>query len=418
MKARCWLELVTLTLIFATVVACGGGQEEKILPGPSVGGQSTSGGSGATAGGGAAGSAGAACPAFTPDSCPGSEGKTACVSLQDDPSNCGACGTACMPQGVCVAGECQAPPQELGAFEGCGDVRLAIDAGQLYWTERNSGRVVRIGSTGTGVVEIATAQLAPSQVAADANGVYWFNAGDGSTGSSKLMKAPLPLGSAAPVALVTAPGAEPITGLAVADGKLYYGLGHDVHAISVDPSDTSDLVVGVAYSRMDTREPVGVPNGISVHDGRVYWVVTDVGSVESDDLLPGPDTSPRVGHSGELWPNDLGFAGAYVYYAAFESLYAAQPGQPALPVASSNDSATLTSFAVNASNAYFSDESGHLSRHELALPATSDHQPTPSLRLARDQGSVTSVVLDSASVYWASTMTSSSCAIRKMALQP
>jgi hypothetical protein len=114
----------------------------------------------------------------------------------------------------------------------------------------------------------------------------------------------------------------------------------------------------------------------------------------------------------------LGFAGDYVYYAAFESLYAAQAGQPALPVASSSDSATLTSFAVNGSNAYFSDESGHLSRHDLALPATSDHQPTPSVRLARDQGSVTSVVLDSANVYWAGTMTSSSCAIRSMALQP
>ncbi len=267
-------------------------------------------------------------------------------------------------------------------------------------------------------MEVATAQLAPNQIAVDTHGVYWFNAGDGTAGSSKVMKAALPLGGADPIALVTAPGPEPITGLAVADGKLYYGLGHDVHAISVDPSDTADVVVGVAYSRMDTREPVGVPNGISVHDGRVYWVVTDVGSVESDDLLPGPDTSPRIGHSGELWPNDLGFAGAYVYYAAFESLYAAQAGQPALPVASSSDSATLTSFAVNASNAYFSDESGHISRHDLALPATSDHQPTPSLRLARDQGSVTSVALDSNNVYWASVATSGGCAVRKMALTP
>jgi hypothetical protein len=323
-----------------------------------------------------------------------------------------------MPQAVCVSGQCQSPPQELGAFEACGDVRLALDATKVYWTEQSSGRVLSIGNSGAEVAEIATAQLAPSQIAVDTNGVYWFNAGDGTTSSSKVMKAALPLGGTSPIALVTAPGPEPITGLAVADGKLYYGLGHDVHAVSVDPSDTADVVVGVAYSRMDTREPVGVPNGISVHDGRVYWVVTDVGSVESDDLLPGPDTSPRIGHSGELWPNDLGFAGAYVYYAAFESLYAAQAGRPALPVASSSDSATLTSFAVNAANAYFSDESGHISRHDLAFPETSDHQPTPSQRLARDQSRVTSVVLDSDNVYWASVATSGRCAIRKMVLLP
>jgi hypothetical protein len=295
-------------------------------------------------------------------------------------------------------------------------VRLALDAGQLYWTERDSGRVASMSIAGEDPVELATAELSPSQIAVDAAGVYWFDAGNGSAGSSKVMKAPLPLGSAPPVALVTAPGIEPVTGLPVADGKLYYGLGHDVHAISVDATDTSDVVVGVAYARMDTREPTGVPNGISVHDGRVYWVVTDVGSIESDDLLPGPDTSPRVGHSGEMWPDDLGFAGAYVYYAAFESLYAAQAGQPALAVASSTESGNLMAFAVSESTAYFGHESGALYRHELTMPATTNSQATPSLRLARDQGSVTSVVLDADSVYWASVAASGGCVIRKAAL--
>lgn len=307
-------------------------------------------------------------------------------------------------------------PQELGTYSSCGAVRLALGGGQLYWTERQSGRVASMSLAGGDPVELATAELGPSQIAVDAAGVYWFDVGDGSAGSSKVMKAALPLGGTPPAPLVTAPGTEPITGLAVADGKLYYGLGHDVHAISVDAADTSDVVVAVAYARMDTREPAGVPNGISVHDGRVYWVVTDVGSVESDDLLPGPDTSPRVGHSGEMWPDDLGFAGQYVYYAAFESLYAALAGQPAFAVASTADPGNIMSFAVSESKAYFGNESGSLYRHDLTLPAATASEPTPSLRLARDQGSVTSVVLDGESVYWAGVDEAGGCAIRKAAL--
>jgi hypothetical protein len=244
---------------------------------------------------------------------------------------------------------------------------------------------------------------------------YWFTAGDGSDGSSQIFEIAR-AGAPGPTVLATATAAAPFVSLAVDAGHVYYGLGHDIHAISSDPSEPDDAVVGIAFARSDTRMPDGVPDGLAVHDGRVYWIVADVGSVESDDLLPGSDGMPRVGHSGELWPNDLGFAGGYVYYAAFASLYAARAGTPAIAVGSSPNDATLGAFAVNEHDGYFADVGGGISRHSLALPAAPDFQATPSTPIARGQGNVTSVVLNAKQLYWAAVDGAGACAIRTLPL--
>ena len=404
----------------AAAVSCGGDSGEKILPGPVL---MTSGGSasgGSTAGSGAGHAAGgdpAACPVQTPDRCPGPGGAPeVCVALDSDPTSCGRCGVACEPQAACAAGVCAEPPVELMAAKGCGDVRLALDGSSLFWTEQASGRVRSIALEGGPITEVASEQLAPRQLAVDAGGVYWVNQGDGTTGSSSVMKAPLPL-AAPPFALVSAPATDPITGVALESDKLYYGLGHDVHAISTDENADGDVIVGVAFARNDTREPDGVPDALSVHDGRVYWIVTDVGSVESDDILPGSDGLPRIAHGAQMWPNDLGFAGAYVYYTAFESLFAAKADSPAVAVASSNDYSPLSAFAVNAENGYFADQGGHISRHGVGLPLAPTFEPTPSAQLVRGQGNVTAVVLDAKHVYWASVdAASGACAIRTLSL--
>jgi hypothetical protein len=294
-------------------------------------------------------------------------------------------------------------------------VRLALAGGELYWTERQSGRVRAIAITGGDVTELASGQVGPRQIAVDDSSAYWFTAGDGSAGSSQVVSLPR-TGAAAPTVLKTTDATEQIVSLAVDAGQVYYGLGPNIHAISADPGKTDDVIVGIAFARGDTRMPDGIPDGLAVHDGRVYWVVADVGSVESDDLLPGSDGMPRVGHSGELWPNDLGFAGGYVYYAAFASLYAAQANMPAIAVGSSTNDATLGAFAVNEHDGYFADEGGGISRHGLALPAAPDFQATPSVPFAAGQGNVTSVVLDESRLYWAAVDAQGACAIRTLPL--
>jgi hypothetical protein len=212
-----------------------------------------------------------------------------------------------------------------------------------------------------------------------------------------------------------APGTDPITGVVAAGGKLYYGLAHDVHAYWTEGPMGHDEIVGVAVARNDTRMPDGIPNALTVHGDRVYWIVTDVGSVESDDLLPGADGYARIGHSGQMWPNDVGFAGDFAYYAAFGSLYAAQAGQPAIAVASIADG-SVAAFAVAETTAYFSDDAGRLFKHGLEQPGPPSFEPTPSIRLAQDQGKITSVVVDGSHVYWAIVDAQSGCAIRSLPL--
>lgn len=349
------------------------------------------------------------CPSYTPDRC-GDGASSSCVSLQTDAEHCGACDHGCPAQAACSAGVCSEAPEELVTAPGCGEPRLTLHGDRLFWNEPQTGRVRSISVSGGAVSELAAEQLAPGQVGVDDANAYWFTNGDGQSGSSALLRVSLS-GVSEPVLIKQAPGVEPINGLAVANGKLLYGLGHDVHGIALDALDGADDVVGVAVARNDTREPIGIPNALTVHGDRVYWIVTDVGSVECDDLLPGDAGLERVAHGGEMWPYDVGFAGDYTYYAAFDSLFAAQIGQPATAVASTSDAA-LRSFAVADSAAYFSDELGRLFRHGVDIPAG---EPTPPVALARDQGKVTSVVLDATHVYWASVAPDGLCAIRRLA---
>lgn len=396
------------------VVGCGTEESDgTLLPPPSTGATAGSSGSGA---GTAGDPAPTACPAYKPDRCPATAtAKSDCFSLKDDPQSCGTCGNACAAQAACVAGKCSSPPVQLASAMGCGDgMRLTLHGDRLFWNEPKSGRVRSISVNGGDISELAADQTSPGQVAVDDTTAYWPVAGDGKPGTSAVMAAPLsPAGVAS--ALVTAPGADPITGVAAAGGKLFYGLVHDVHAFWNEGAAGHDEIVGVAVARNDTRMPDGIPNALTVHGDRVYWIVTDVGSVESDDVLAGSDGYARIGHSGQMWPNDVGFAGDYAYYAAFGSLYAAQANQPAIAIASISD-ASVAAFAIADTNAYFSDDAGRLFKHGLEQPQAPSFEPAPPTELARDQGKVTSVVVDATHVFWATLDAEASCTIRTLPL--
>lgn len=54
-----------------------------------------------------AGAGATPCPAGLPTRCAGS---ASCTNLDDDPSNCGACGVSCVAGQACAAGQCVAGP--------------------------------------------------------------------------------------------------------------------------------------------------------------------------------------------------------------------------------------------------------------------------------------------------------------------
>jgi hypothetical protein len=402
--------LAGLGMVSGFAAACGS-DTEKILPAPMTAPQA---GSSATqpdqSRGGSGGAATSTCPSYAPDRC-GDGAASKCVSLLSDAEHCGMCDHGCTAQAACNAGVCAPVPEALTTSAGCGEPRLTLQGDRLFWNEPKTGRIRSISVSGGAVSELASKQLNPGHVAIDDANAYWFTSGDGTSGSSTLLKVSLSGVATEPVVLKAAPGTDPINGLALAGGKLLYGLVHDVHAISLAAPDGADDVVGVAVARNDTRIPTGIPNALTAHADRVYWIVTDVGSVECDDLLPGDAGYTRVAHGGEMWPNDLGFAGDFTYFAAADSLYAAQMDVPATAVASTSD-ATIGPFAVVDLVAYFSDATGRILQHGVELPTG---EPTPPVPLARDQGQVTSVVADATHVYWASVAADGECSIRRLA---
>jgi hypothetical protein len=113
-------------------------------------------------------------------------------------AHAGATGTAGSGGG---SGAPAAMPVELINVTGCGNLRLALANGTLYYTNQLAGTVSSIAVTGGTPKVIAMDQKQPNPIAVDATNAYWGNNGDGN-----VMKAPVAGGTAS--ILFAAPGAD------------------------------------------------------------------------------------------------------------------------------------------------------------------------------------------------------------------
>ncbi len=77
-----------------------------------------------------------------------------------------------------------------GAVQG-----LVIDAGNVYWTNRDVGAVAMVPKSGGTTTVLASSLSSPIGIAVDATTVYWANSGDGT-----VMKIPIAGGSAVTIA--------------------------------------------------------------------------------------------------------------------------------------------------------------------------------------------------------------------------
>jgi hypothetical protein len=358
------------------------------------------------------------CPSDMNDVC-----TSACVSRQTDGNNCGTCGTKCPAGAACAAGQCAVAPTELTKGTGCGSMRLAIQGANIYWTEAMSGKVMTMPLAGGAATAVATGQLTPTQIAADAGGVYWVNQGDGTAASSKVYKVVLPLvATPVPVVLKASTDMTKILAITVAAGKLYYALAHDVHAISTDPAVTADVVVGTAANYDKTPpEPDGEPAGIAVSGTALFWTTESRNGVEGDDTAVGVLAYKELGESqGALVKPDIATDGTHVYWAdgyRIKTAMASKEDQMAL--AGTPESLSITSFGTGATDVYIAAEKiaetvvanriGQIFKHSLAAADSA----VPSKAIARDQNDVTAVITDATHVYWA---TQAECAIRSAPL--
>jgi hypothetical protein len=451
--------LVPLCVLVCLPLACSSTDDgtTKAPPAPPGGGSSSggsaAGGSGGMATGGSGGMSGGAstgmactktpdcpaggffckegmcsCSADKPDIC-GTGATAACVSKPTDPANCGECGKMCDAGAACVAGTCSAKPAEVTTATGCGGgVRMVIQGSDLYWTEKTTGKVRTVPLAGGTVKDVATGQLSPTQIAADATGLYWAVQGDTTAASSKVMKVVLPLAATpAPVALKTATAMDKLVAIAVHGAKLYYSLKTDVHQISTDEKVTADVVVGTSINYDDPANPVilGDPKGLAVNDTVVVWATPgDRNAVEAHTLTPVTDVKDQTGYAklgksiGALLPSgDVGIDAKYGYWVDGEKFARNTiDAKEAIPetITTAPDSKKITAFAINAMNVYASAEDGRLFKHSLTPPTDPNDEKTivPAVPFARDQMEVSSIVVDGTKVYWVT----SDCMIRSSAL--
>jgi hypothetical protein len=351
-----------------------------------------------------------ACTPDKPDTC-GASAAT-CVSKASDAENCGACDTKCDAGATCNAGKCRSAPTELATDMGCGGgVRLAIHGPNLYWTEKATGKVRTMPIEGGAISDVATGQRSPTEIAVDANGVYWANQGDGTAASSQVLKKALPLADAAPIALKSAVATETFPAIAVGAGKLYYAVHTDVHQISTDEGVAADIIVGRSVNFGNPAMPVvyGEVVNLAVSDTKVIWGTPGTRNVvETHTLTAWDDVTDMTGYArlGKTvtTTSDVGIDANYGYWRDGERfLRDVVDAKVALAevVTLAPYSKLITAFAINANAVYASTEDGGIFTHSL-IPANpaDDKAIVPPVLFARDQTNVTSIVLDATTLYW------------------
>lgn len=154
-------------------------------------------------------------------------------------------------------------PVVLARAPGCGAARLTLGFGDLYWTERATGLVKKVSTTGTaaGPTLVASLQPAPGPIAADDKAVYWSNEGD-----RTIRRVPYPTvgggppDGAAPVLLTAA---QPVSALLTGYGLLFYSAGASTYQLF--PSAGPPILLATfATCRPSTA------NALAASDGYLY----------------------------------------------------------------------------------------------------------------------------------------------------
>ncbi|AUX43170.1 low-density lipoprotein receptor-related protein [Sorangium cellulosum] len=199
------------------------------------------------------------------------------VNVREDELNCGACGTVCLGDGTCNAGECTGVAEiarAIGEEHRRGNY-LAVYEGEVYWTTGNtaSGTVRKVSVLGGTPTTIATMQDGPLAIAVNAVGVFWSN------GNSKEVMRGDRNGEEAGTPVQVVDTNVQATGVAADEQEVFWAQ----HAS--DPGEWSLIGrITMADGRVDRHfleAEDTLPNFIALDPDYVYWIDrSDEGAVK------------------------------------------------------------------------------------------------------------------------------------------
>jgi hypothetical protein len=313
----------------------------------------------------------------------------ACVALDDDPENCGACAHSCLG-GKCGASTCQ--PVTLGKLTA--PLSIAVSKTNVYVASLDDGYVASLPLAGGSAVTLSSDEGAPRHIAVDSTYVYWCNESTGTVRRST------PDGST----IVTLASGQPTPWDLTVDATDVYwtnaffsadaGEGATLLACAIGGCGGVPRVVssGTASSR-----------GIALVGSNVFWAETyadDIATCPKTGCAVSGPTTFSMGQSGAtsvatdgtnlFWQDDN--IGSLMMCAA-----SACKSPTVLASGLSVTSAYGNAVAADSSMVYWADQT---SGTVFGCVATTGCG-TPTI-FATAQGDVTGIAVDDAALYWTS----------------
>ncbi len=282
----------------------------------------------------------------------GSGASAACVNLQTDGTNCGACGHNCQ-NGGCLNGQCQAAPFATGFTGGpvavgpdsiyvvdygsggrllriaksSGSItpiasgtifNVAVFGSNVYWTASvgtNNSTVTRAALDGSSPVPIATSQVNAGDIAVDSSGAYWVNAGMAASDGAVMRFGP---SDTAPFPFATGlPGPNSI---ALDANNVYWltvgavGDGSDGALYGKPKSGGATFTIASMQ-----HNATGSGEAIATFGGTVFWDPRGLGNTDGAVRSAPPVANATVTEyaNNQVRPQTLASDGSFVYWTDF-----------------------------------------------------------------------------------------------------
>lgn len=327
-----------------------------------------------------------------------------CGDFMIDPDHCGNCTTKCKATQACNAGKCGAEPKVVvPAAAGCESMQIAVQGGNLYYTDKMHGTVSSVPVAGGAAKAVGTAQKAPTAIKVSATDVFWIASGD-----KTVMTAPIAGG--APTVIVPAQKDDKqmpvdIGGITLSDdGKtLYFSAGTAISKAAVPAGtitpigkEASGIPRALAVSGTFVASPIEVNGDVDV---MVTGGAASVCASENDVGFTNTACNRLARSQGSLVFDNIVISGDGVYWANGLNISTASASAPSgfndnvvqSPTATAN---TLTAFTVAKNVVYGADDGGVI----FSAPLMKDQMPTT---MVRGQMKPTSLAADDANLYWA-----------------